>query len=88
MVEIVDLVNAVILEGGFSLLVAMFMITIATIWAILPIILFFKVWGMTNDIREMRDLYRDQMDLEHPLVEIGSNAGNGSHVDNYGSEGK
>lgn len=30
---------------------------ILLIFGILQIILFFKVWGMTNDIREIRDKY-------------------------------
>ena len=30
---------------------------ILVVFAILQIILFFKIWGMTNDIREIRDKY-------------------------------
>lgn len=28
---------------------------ILTIWAILNIILFFKIWGMTNDVKKLKD---------------------------------
>lgn len=39
------------------------------IWWLLCIILFFKVWGMTNDVSKMKDMLREQLDLEHPYVE-------------------
>ena len=32
---------------------------ISIIWTILCIILFFKIWGATNDIAEMRDMMRN-----------------------------
>ncbi len=35
------------------------LIFIAAIIAILPIILFFKVWRMCNDVKEMKDVLKD-----------------------------
>lgn len=32
-------------------------LVIYVVWGILSIILFFKVWGMTNDVRELRNKY-------------------------------
>lgn len=43
--------------------------TFIIVIAILCVILFFKVWGMTNDVRRLRELYEYRMDIEYPLVE-------------------
>lgn len=32
-----------------------FIIILSVVWSVLSIILFFKVWGMTNDIKAIRD---------------------------------
>lgn len=34
-----------------------FLTIVLLIFGVLQIILFFKIWGMTNDIREIRDKY-------------------------------
>lgn len=34
-----------------------FLTIVLLIFGVLQIILFFKIWGMTNDIREMRNKY-------------------------------
>ena len=36
-----------------------FVSIIIIVFGILQIILFFKLWGMTNDIREMKNKYMD-----------------------------
>lgn len=36
-----------------------FIILIGLIWGILNLILFFKIWGATNDIAEMKDMMRN-----------------------------
>jgi len=38
---------------GFSFLIAI----VSIVWGVLSIILFFKVWGMTNDIRDIKNVY-------------------------------
>ncbi len=38
--------------------VALLILLISFIPAILCLVLFFKVWTMTNDVREMRDMLR------------------------------
>ena len=37
---------------GFSIFISI----LAIVWSILSIILFFKVWGMTNDVRTIKEL--------------------------------
>lgn len=39
------------------------------IFAILQIILFFKIWGMTNDIREIKNKYLHPEDLDNNIIE-------------------
>jgi len=53
-----------ILSGG----VLIFITIVAIVWWALCIILFFKVWGMTNDTREIRDMLEEWLDIEHPIV--------------------
>lgn len=48
---------------------ALFLLFIAALPAILCIVLFFKVWGMTNDVSKIKDLLKEQLDLEHPYVD-------------------
>ena len=48
---------------------AIISLTFAIIWSVLCIILFFKVWVMTNDVSKIKDMLREWLDLEHPLVE-------------------
>lgn len=52
--------------GGVA---AIFFVFIPLIWFALCIILFFKVWAMTNDVSRIKDLLEEQMDLEHPYIE-------------------
>jgi len=37
---------------------------IAIIFGVLQIILFFKIWGMTNDVRKLRDFFIKREDLQ------------------------
>lgn len=53
------------LSGGFAL----FLLSLGLVWWLLCIILFFKVWGMTNNINRMKDLLEEWLDIEHPVVE-------------------
>lgn len=39
-----------------------FMIVASIVWGVLCIILFFKVWGMTNDVKAIRELMRGKPD--------------------------
>ena len=40
---------------------------------LLNIILFFKVWGMTNDTRRIKDILQEWLDIEHPVIEDETN---------------
>lgn len=33
------------------------------------IILFFKIWGMTNNVSEIKELLKEWLEIEHPLIE-------------------
>ena len=43
------------MDTGFALII----IIMAIIIAILPIILFFKVWRMCNDVKDIKDFLKD-----------------------------
>ena len=58
-------VNIFGLGVGVSLVVFFFGI----LWLILHIFLFFKVWGMTNDIRKIKRMFEEQLNLEHPYID-------------------
>lgn len=51
-----------------------FLTIVLIIFGVLQIILFFKMWGMTNDIREIRDKYlkdedeRQRNEAERPCA--------------------
>lgn len=50
-----------------------FLTIILLIFGILQIILFFKVWGMTNDIKEIRNKYlKDEDEKQRKELESGS----------------
>lgn len=53
------------LGAGFSI----FIIFLGILWFLLCVILFFKIWGMTNDVRDIKNMFKEQLDLEHPYVE-------------------
>ena len=53
------------LSAGFGI----FAIAVSILWFLLCVILFFKIWAMTNDIRDIRDKMEEWLDLEHPEVE-------------------
>lgn len=53
------------LGAGFGI----FIIILGILWFLLCFILFFKIWGMTNDISEIKNMFKEQLDLEHPYVE-------------------
>ena len=44
---------------------------LAIVWSILCIILFFKIWGMTNDVKEIKDhlLYSQTMERDNASLE-------------------
>ena len=56
-----------LLTGGVSLMVLFFGI----LWWLLCIILFFKVWGMTNNVNKMKDMLQEWLDIEHPITKEG-----------------
>ena len=41
---------------------------LALIWSILCLILFFKIWGMTNDVREIKDHLLHSQALEQKIA--------------------
>lgn len=41
-----------------------FMVLVLIVVGILNIILFFKIWGMTNNVREMRDYFLREKDAK------------------------
>ena len=41
---------------------------LALVWSILCLILFFKVWGMTNDVRDIRDHLLHSQVLEQNIA--------------------
>lgn len=53
------------LGAGFGI----FILFLGILWWVLCIVLFFKIWGMTNDVSEIKGLLKEQLDLEHPYVE-------------------
>jgi hypothetical protein len=53
------------LSAGFGI----FIIFLGILWFLLCVILFFKIWVMTNDVREIKNMFKEQLDLEHPYVE-------------------
>jgi len=60
-----EAVNIFGLGAGFGI----FIIFLGILWWVLCIVLFFKIWGMTNDVSEIKDLLKEQFDLEHPFIE-------------------
>ena len=55
------IINIIGIGSGVSAL----LFTIAIVGWILSVILFFKIWGMTNDVREMKEMIRDVIDAEY-----------------------
>lgn len=55
------IINIIGIGSGVSAL----LFTIATVGWVLSVILFFKIWGMTNDMREMKEMIRDVVDAEY-----------------------
>ena len=53
------------LSAGFGF----FIIFMGILWFLLCVILFFKIWGMTNDVSEIKKMFKEQLDLEHPYIE-------------------
>ncbi len=45
------------------------LLLISVIVTLLNIMLFFKVWGMTNDTKRIKDILQEWLDIEHPAVE-------------------
>ncbi len=39
------------------------------VFPLLNIILFFKIWGMTNNVKDIKDILEAMLDLEHPVIE-------------------
>jgi hypothetical protein len=48
-------------------------IVISVIWLILNVILFFKIWGMTNNIKLALAVYMDDKDITVLEVDYGNN---------------
>lgn len=55
----------------FTAEVALLLVVIGIIWFFLCVALFFKIWIMTNDVSKIKDMVQEQLDLEHPYVEVG-----------------
>ncbi len=51
---------------------AIILLTFAIIWWVLCIILFFKIWAMTNDVSKIKDMLREWLDLDHPIIDDGA----------------
>ena len=49
-----------------------FLTIVLLVFGVLQIVLFFKIWGMTNDIREMRNKYLKDEDVK-VLEEVNNN---------------
>ena len=60
-----EVANIFGLSAGYGI----FILFLGILWWVLCIILFFKVWGMTNDVREIKNMFEEQFDLEHPVIE-------------------
>lgn len=60
-----EMVQQSIVAGGS---VALFFLLIALIPTILCIVLFFKIWIMTNDVSKIKDLLQERTGLEHSYV--------------------
>lgn len=60
-----EVINIFGLGVGFGF----FVIFLGILWWILCVILFFKIWGMTNDVREIKDMFKEKLDLEHPFID-------------------
>lgn len=52
-----------------------FLIIIAVIWAILQIILFFKIWGMTNNVAKILNI------LQNPKGDVMNEVAQGSRLE-------
>ena len=48
-----------------------FLTIVLLVFGVLQIVLFFKIWGMTNDIREMRNKYLK--DEDEKVLEVVTN---------------
>ena len=53
---------------GLGVGFGIFIIFLGILWFLLCVILFFKIWGMTNDVSEIESLLKEQIDLDHPYV--------------------
>ena len=47
---------------------SVFIAIVSLVWAVFSIILFFKIWGMTNDVRKMKDhfLHNEKKEQKTP----------------------
>ena len=45
-----------------------FVVIISLIWGILSLILFFKIWGMTNNVEKFTKIYIREKDIENNLL--------------------
>ena len=56
------------MDAFYSIIIVVGAIVVITIW-LLPIILFFKVWGMCNDVKRIREMleYREFNNSAHPV---------------------
>ncbi len=48
---------------------------VMTVFGVLQIILFFKIWGMTNDIREIKNKYFSEVNMSNMDTQIKSQSG-------------
>lgn len=61
-----EAVQIQLISGGAALVI----IIIGIVSFFLCVALFFKIWIMTNDVNKIKDMLREQLDLEHPYVEV------------------
>ena len=68
--------------------ISIFISILAVIWSILSIILFFKVWGMTNDVRELKEHFiptKTESDKNENIDSLESSFKVGDHVTEKGT---
>lgn len=65
-----------------------FISVIAIVWAVLNIILFFKLWGACNNIKRIADKFDPEGKAERERVERLSPFASKEEIDNWINEGK
>lgn len=45
------------------------LVGITVVIAVINLIFFIKMWNMTNDVNEIKELIKEWLDIEHPEIE-------------------